>query len=78
MAGSKGSFRIGRLKVATSRVVRVIFGKDGELERMREMKEATAGPARTGRVLPMMMATFLGTIEAMVKRREISRLLVKE
>jgi hypothetical protein len=75
MAGSKGSFKIGRSKFATSSVVRVTFGKEGDVERIRE---TTVGPTRTGRVLPMMMVTFLGIIEAMVKRREIAGLLVKE
>jgi hypothetical protein len=78
MAGSKGSFKIGRSKFATSSVVRVTFGKEGDVERIREMRETTVGPTRTGRVLPMMMVTFLGIIEAMVKRREIAGLLVKE
>ncbi len=69
MAGSKGSLKIGRLKVATSRVVRVIFGKEGEVVKMRWTKSTTAGPTRTGRVLPMMIATFFGIGEAITEER---------
>ena len=42
------------------------FGVAGEVRSILWTKETTSGPARMARVLPMMRATFLGTVVANV------------
>jgi multisubunit Na+/H+ antiporter MnhC subunit len=62
MAGKTFSLNTGRLKVAMSTTEISGVGDAVEASRIFFTKETTSGPARMARVLPMMSATFLGTI----------------
>ena len=53
------SLKRGRLKEAMSMRERVRLGVDASV-RVDWMREATWSPMRLGRVLPIMMPTFLG------------------